>query len=397
MTDLSTSRNADRWRLINAWFTMYVVGADFFVISPLLPQITTTLRTNPDGAGWLVSAFSMTYAVTSPLLGYLGEKCGRRRMIFWGLLIFGSANLWTAIATTFPSALASRCLAGMAVSAISPSIYAAMGDRAPPGRRAHWISIAVSGLLTALWTSAPLGALLGHVMHWQSIFVLLAGSALLMTWPNLLLWPEPPRLHRQARDAVIGLPSVLRSVAPTVAWGTALYGLYTYLGVGLAAYPGISTAMTAACFVCWGVGAICGNHVGGWAADRCGADRTATFSLAAMAVAMVMLKMGLDYRIGAGIGVCAMLFMLSLVSYPYQPAQQSRLVQASSTTNTSLLAWNSSALYLGMTIGSALFGFAFEKWGFSSVSLAGAFVAVLGVLFKPRVGPAKCATARYRA
>src|SRR5690348_14063875 len=47
----------DRWRLFNAWVTMYVVGADLFIMSPLLPGMANDLSVNVERAGWLVSVF----------------------------------------------------------------------------------------------------------------------------------------------------------------------------------------------------------------------------------------------------------------------------------------------------------------------------------------------------
>lgn len=371
--------NVNRWRIVCAWITMYVVGADLFVISPLLPIITTDLHTSTSRAGWLVSAFSVAYALTSPFVGGLSDKHGRRTAICGGMLVFAAANLATACATSFAMALASRILAGTAVSAISPSIYAAMGDQAPEGRRAHWISIAVSGLLTALWTSAPLGALLAHVIPWRLVFVLLTASAFLLAWPNLLLWPATANHMPAAAMRRLPLRLALPAVSPMIAWGAALYGLYTYLGVGLTDSLVVSAPLASLCFVGWGVGAILGNHLGGWAADRFGPDRTAAWSLAGMMLSMCALGLGLHYENG-GAWLVMELFTLAVLSYPFQPAQQSRLTGSSVFRKTSLLAWNSSALYAGMTIGSVICGYAMKQWLFSSLPFAGMIIAAVAIV-----------------
>lgn len=375
----SQGESKNGWRIVCAWITMYLVGADLFIISPLLPQITIELHANASHAGWLVSAFSVAYALTSPFVGSMSDKHGRRVAICCGLLVFAVANLATACAANFEMAMASRVLAGAAVSAISPSIYAAMGEQAPEGRRAHWISIAVSGLLTALWTSAPLGALLAHVMPWRLVFVLLSASAFLFAWPNLLLWPARLRHTHAAPVRRLPMRMALAAVSPMIGWGAALYGLYTYLGVGLAENRAISAPLASLCFVGWGVGAIFGNHLGGWAADRFGPDRTAAWSLGGMMLAMCTLGLGLHYRDG-GAWLVIVLFLLAVLSYPFQPAQQSRLTKSSALHKTSLLAWNSSALYAGMTIGSVAGGYVIKLWMFPSLPYAGVVIAGIAVI-----------------
>ncbi|NRO96276.1 MFS transporter [Paraburkholderia sp. NMBU_R16] len=367
----------DRWRLLNAWVTMYVVGADLFIMSPLLPSMANALHVNVDSAGWLVSGFSIAYAVASPLMGRISDRYGRRRTICWGLLAFAAANLGTVCASSFTLALLSRIFAGISVSAISPSIYAAVGDAAPEGRRAHWISIAVSGLLTALWTSAPLGALLAHVMPWRAVFILLSAAAFVLAWPNLRLWPSSKSAGGRASRMRVPLRAAVSAVSPMVAWGAALYGLYTYLGTGLTLNTSLSASAVSLCFIGWGVGAILGNHLGGWGADKIGIHFTAIASLCGMALAMWLLGLGLSGAMGGGV-LAATLCLLALVSYPFQPAQQTRLVQWGQSTKASLLAWNSSALYLGMTIGSAFDGYVMKHWSFNALPYAGMAIAAAG-------------------
>lgn len=368
----------DRWRLFNAWVTMYVVGADLFIMSPLLPGMANDLSVNVERAGWLVSVFSIAYAVASPLMGRISDRYGRRRTICWGLLAFSAANLATACSSEFMWTLVSRMLAGITVSAISPSIYAAVGDAAPDGRRAHWISIAVSGLLTALWTSAPLGALLAHVMPWRAVFILLSAAAFILAWPNLQLWRPSRPLGRRAFSMRVPLLAAVSAVSPMVAWGAALYGLYTYLGTGLTESTPMSTSSVTLCFVGWGIGAILGNHFGGWAADKIGVHVTAVASLCGMMFTMWLLGRGLSAGMGGG-ALAATLCLLAIVSYPFQPAQQARLVQWGQSNKASLLAWNSSALYLGMTIGSAFDGYVMKHAAFHALPHAGMVIAAVGV------------------
>lgn len=59
-----TSR--ERGRLAVAWLTLFVIGTDLFVVSPLLPTIAQRFSTTPPTAGWMVAVFSMCYAVGAP-------------------------------------------------------------------------------------------------------------------------------------------------------------------------------------------------------------------------------------------------------------------------------------------------------------------------------------------
>ena len=82
--------------LVASWLTMFLVGTELFVLSPLLPMLAADYGVSPSLAGWCVTAFSLTYMATAPLLGYLADQVGRRRVLICSLLVFGAANLLTA-------------------------------------------------------------------------------------------------------------------------------------------------------------------------------------------------------------------------------------------------------------------------------------------------------------
>jgi predicted MFS family arabinose efflux permease len=110
-------------RLAVAWLTMFLVGTELFVFSPLLPVLAADYHIAPALAGLSVTMFSLAYMVSAPLFGYFSDRIGRRRVLIWSLLAFALANILTAGAENLPSLLAVRLFAGAAAAGISPSIY----------------------------------------------------------------------------------------------------------------------------------------------------------------------------------------------------------------------------------------------------------------------------------
>src|SRR5262249_61221922 len=134
-------------KLAVAWFTMFVVGTDLFVVSPLLPLIAEQFALPPAAAGLSVTVFSATYVVVAPFLGQIADRIGRRRMLSCCLVGFAAANLMTAAAPSFAWLLAARIIAGAMTAGVSPSGYALVGDRAQPARRAARGAAGVSAVL----------------------------------------------------------------------------------------------------------------------------------------------------------------------------------------------------------------------------------------------------------
>src|ERR1700745_1678426 len=124
-----------------SWLTMFLVGPELFVISPLLPLLAANYQVSSRLAGLSVTSFSLAYLVSGPLFGHIADRIGKRRVLVCCVLAFAAANLLTASAPNFASLLIARSFAGAVAAGVSPSIYALVGDTAPSDRRATWLAL----------------------------------------------------------------------------------------------------------------------------------------------------------------------------------------------------------------------------------------------------------------
>jgi MFS transporter, DHA1 family, putative efflux transporter len=367
------------------WLTMFVIGTDLFVISPLLPLIAGGFRISAPLAGLAVTVFSLTYMVSAPVFGNHADRVGRRPVLISGLLIFAAANLATAVAGGLVPLLVARIVAGAAAAAVSPSIYALVAAAAPPERRASWMALVVSGLLVSLALGAPIGGWMGVTMGWGAVFIFLALWSLLLVIPNSCVWPQDRSVGDNAtasRDR-LGVKIVAVRLMPMVLWSTGLYGMYTYLGVALA-NAGYSIEQTARAVLVYGAGAIVGVLIGGRLADRFGAKFMAAVGLLGLAVCFL----GLQLAIHAGAWIELALGLTSAIAQLFFPAQQAGLANDFPARRASMMAWNNSGLFLGISLGSLFGGQAVAFAGFEAdlmlaVGFALAGAVVVGLVVPP--------------
>ncbi len=375
-------------RLAVAWLTMFLVGTELFVFSPLLPVLAADYHIAPALAGLSVTMFSLAYMVSAPLFGYFSDRIGRRRVLICSLLAFALANILTAGAASLPSLLAVRLFAGTAAAGVSPSIYALVGSAAPPDRRATWLALVVSGLLVSLAVGASAGGLAGVLFGGPPVFLALAALAVVLVWLNRWVWPcdhggAAAGLEAAARDPLAVVALVCRLI-PMVLWSTGLYGVYTYLGAGLAA-EGFSTGQTAAAILYYGCGAIVGVLVGGRVADRLGTRFTATASFAGLCACLLLLRLALD----AGRLVEPALGVSSAVAQLFFPAQQAGLAIDFPRQRAAVLAWNNSALFLGISLGSLVGGEAVALASFGADLIISAGIALTGCIVNAILVPGR--------
>ncbi len=371
---MSVITNGPAAKLALSWITMFLVGTDLFVVSPLLPLIAGDLHISPALTGLGVTVFALSYMISAPVLGHLADSVGRRRILTLCLYAFAAANLLTAAAVNLGWLLAARLVAGAASAGVAPSVYAFVSRIAPPDRRATWLALAVSGLLTSLSLGASLGGLMGAAIGWPGVFAALGSFSLLLGWINGRAWPDEP-----ATGAIAAPPGALTMavlaprLAPTVAWSTALYGVYVYLGVGLTS-SGFSNGQIAQAISFYGCGAICGILIGGRMADFLGAKPTSGISLAGLCACLLLLRLALH----EGVLVDLAFGLASAVAQVFFAAQQSNLAIDFPARRATVLACNNSALFLGISLGSLIGGQAVRLGGFAVDLTVSAAIALAG-------------------
>lgn len=381
------ARHVDRLRLAVGWVTLFIIGTDLFVVSPLLPTLAHRFAITPSTAGWVVTAFSVMYAVGAPWWGAHADAKGKRPVIVLGLVGFSLGNALTSVAPTFPILLASRVLSGFSTAAVVPALYAITGDIAPSAKRGRSLAVVGLGLLMSLWAGAPLGAFVAQWAGWQSVFIGLsiAGAGLALAnwrvWPNGRLAPAiDPSAPPPARIRMVPL---LADVVITGVWALAVYGFYTYLGTGLRRVDHATTLSVAVALAAYGVGATAGSLSGGRLADRFGTRRLATGGLYGLGI--VLLLVGEIFPVKVLLDPSLML--LAFVAYAFFPAFQSYLAERYVARRTMAMAWNNASLYTGIALGAVLGGWVIHHWPFPVLPIICGGIALMGAVLNGRPRP----------
>lgn len=362
--------------LLTGWFTLFIIGTDLFVISPLLPFIAKEYGITPAVAGWLVTVFSLMYAISAPLFGWLSDRKGRRLFIVFGLLSFSLANFLTAISSSFAMLITSRIFAGLSVASITPLVYAIIGDTALPERRGVWLSTVVSGHLMALWAGAPIGILLEQFLGWRSVFISLATISALLSLLNFRVWASINRVPSAEAQIDRSALKIISAVSVTTFWAIAMYALYVFLGTGLVLYNHFSSSELATSITAYGIGAVTGSLSSGRVTDKIGARMVSIYSTAILIGIFNLL----GFFFSSEIWVYLLLFLWAFIGYTSFTSYQARLAEEFPETRGMALALNNTALYIGITLGSMLGGFIITKWGFFTLPFICSGVALISSL-----------------
>ncbi|WP_214321061.1 MFS transporter [Nonomuraea sediminis] len=356
----------------------FAVGTDAFVVAGFLPAMAASLDVSPAAAGQSVTVFAAAYAVGSPVLATLTARLPRRTLLVSALAVLGLANLGSALAPDLAVLMITRVLAALGAAAYTPNAGAVSASLAGPEQRARALSVVVGGLTIATALGVPLGGLAGQLLGWRAALGLVAAVCLLVALGvRAVLPPLPghPRVPLRTRLGALKRPGVLPVLALTVLGMAAGYTAYAYSAPALAA---VGIASPAPMLFLYGVGAVVGNLAAGRATDRWNASLVLRSGYTLMAASLAALALLAATGATAPALVGALMAAWGASSWCQTPPQQHRLIDIAPDEAPLLVSLNSSCIYLGIGLGTALGAFTLPS-GFPTVFAAGAALAVLAI------------------
>lgn len=369
-------------------FAMSTVG---FVFSSLLPSIAADTHTSIPSAGYLITAFSLSYAIGAPLLSALAGTADRRYVLTAAMLVFVAGNIIAAASASFVSLLAAQVVMGMAAGLFAATAQATAVGLAGPQHRAFAISIVVGGTTFAVALGAPLGALIATFWGWRGTFssiALLGLACALVLWLRLPRGLQGTRLTMAERLHSLGQPGVMPSLLVTLLYLTGAFVVISYLAPLAMQGAGLSAIALPEMLLAFGVGAVIGNLSSGYLADRIGATRVVVLSLLLAALVCMTIALGLKLLPHALSGPLLIAIMVpwGIIGWAFPPAQASRIVGYAPQVAHLTLSLNASAIYFGIAIGTVIGGRVLEFATPSDLGLVAAVfpVASLGVMLLAR-------------
>jgi len=110
---------------------------DQTILSTALPTIAADLGRLTDVA-WLVTAYVVAAAATTPLWGKLGDRHGRKRLLEISLALFLAASAVCGTAPNISLLIVARGVQGAAAGGLMTLAMAAVGDLVSPRERARY-------------------------------------------------------------------------------------------------------------------------------------------------------------------------------------------------------------------------------------------------------------------
>ena len=225
---------------------------DQTIVVPAVPAMAKDLA----GFGqlsWIVSAYLITSAAATPILGKLSDSYGRRNLMLFSILFFTACSMLCAIAGTLMQMVLFRALQGIGGAGLLAMSHAVVADVAAPRERGRY-QVWLSGTWGVASIVGPLtGGFLTDHLSWRAIFwinlPLGAAAFLLTSWAfSRLPRYERPRSRIDYPGAIF-LTSAVITLLLVLSWGGNEFAWTSPAILGLGAASLASLALLAVCEV----------------------------------------------------------------------------------------------------------------------------------------------------
>lgn len=336
----------------------FLSSAGARVIDPLLHVIATDFETTVPIVAIVITAFTLPYGLNQLVLGPVGDRFGKLRVILGALLAYSIATASCALAGDLGTLTVLRAFAGASSAGLIPVSMAYIGDSVPYAQRQVTLSRFLTGVMIAQMLAGPIGGLFGDSIGWRGVFLVLAAGALIVAG---LLATRISGLPDQRSDRQMFNPGLymrlLHGRVPRVVLiaalldGAIMAGSFPFIAPFLHDGFGLSYQRVGLVLACFGLGALIYTQMARRIVPRLGEARMVLLGGLLMTGGLLMGMLS-----HAALVFVAVELMLGLGFFMLHAVLQARATEMLPDARATAVSSFAAVLFLGQSVGALTMG-----------------------------------------
>jgi MFS transporter, AAHS family, 4-hydroxybenzoate transporter len=202
-----------------SFLAMFADGYDISVMPFAMPTLSKLWHVDAGLQGWALTASLIGILAGSPLLGYIGDRYGRKAAIVLGSVIYGVTTLTVIWQHGYWVTIALRFCTGIGIGGLMPNTIALNSELSPKRLRATLVVLMFTGV--TLGSSAPgfISAWVLPTFGWKVLFLVGGSVPLLVAVCLYFALPESVKFLGGRPERRAELLSIARRMRPDLAIG----------------------------------------------------------------------------------------------------------------------------------------------------------------------------------
>ncbi|MFI0219021.1 MFS transporter [Streptomyces lydicus] len=184
-----------RWAILyTLMLSLLIVVLDNSILNVAMKTIATP---RPTGLGatqseleWAINAYTLVFAGLLFTSGLLGDRLGRKKVLLFGLAVFGAGSVLAAFAGSPTQLIAFRAVMGLGGAFVMPATLAVLMNVFERDEQPRAIGIWAGGVGLAIAIGPIAGGLLLDRFWWGSVFLVNVPIVLIALTAMLILVPD---------------------------------------------------------------------------------------------------------------------------------------------------------------------------------------------------------------
>ncbi|MGM9891679.1 MAG: MFS transporter [Limosilactobacillus sp.] len=251
----------------------FMLGCNEFMVVGVLSDIARSYHASLSTVGFLVTAFALVYAVSTPVITMLTSNWNRYRLLMGLMVVFLIGNTLTAWAPSLTWLLIARVITALVAGTIISLVNLLVSIITPTERRPMVMDWVGAGFSIASVIGVPLGTTIATLISWHASFWIISGLTVVVF--ILLAWLTPretPQVKGKINEQLVLLKNrqVLLGIGIVVAVLSLQYTFYTYVRPLITTVMGFNLMSLNWLLLLLGVMSIVGNELAGLIASHRG-------------------------------------------------------------------------------------------------------------------------------
>ncbi|MDM5359200.1 MFS transporter [Peribacillus sp. ACCC06369] len=271
-----------------------IINTEMGVIG-LLPSIADHFHISVSKAGWLVSLFALTIAVSGPTMPLLFSGINRKKVMLLVLGVFVLGNIVSIFTTNFIILLIARIIPAFFHPIYCSLAFTVVASSVSKEEAPKAVSKVFIGVSAGMVAGVPIASFIESAVSYEMAMAFFAIINFIVFIATLIFVPSMPveeRLSYGTQFSVLKKPIIWLSIVTVILLNAAIFGVYSYFVEYLKTVTNMSPNTISLTLFIFGGASIIGNIVAGRLLTHSAIKSVVSFPLLLGAVYIILFFTG---------------------------------------------------------------------------------------------------------
>jgi predicted MFS family arabinose efflux permease len=297
----------------------FIVMADNWVVSPILPAIAGTIGVAVERAGLLIAAYMIPFGMFQIIFGPLADRYGKKKIITVSIVLFTVATGLCSVGSGLTDLAVYRAMTGIFAASIIPISLALIGDIFPVQERMGAIGLFMGICFLGQGLSMIIGGAIAYFLNWRAVFAVYALLSLIPMTLIIRSYPFLPDTRNTESTFFAPYLKLARSATSLFTYllilleGIFIIGSFSYLGAFISRTYHFNYLLIGLIMTAFGVMTLAGGRLSGKLSQKTNPRKIMTTGLllATLAELLIYYCGNTLWGLVTGIGLLGLGFMLA--------------------------------------------------------------------------------------